>query len=315
MATSALKSAQDEAIELGVPLVMNGDTLDTKVVMRGECVNRLIEILSREDAPQTYVNVGNHDLFNEKSTEHVLNFLRPYVRVVEAPMEVYTKNGPFRIIPYMSDPAVLSHYLSTLTKGQILVMHQGVQTAFMGHYAQDKTSLPPEAFDGFRVVGSHYHRRQNIKCGKVGLFSYIGNPYTLSFGEAQDGPKGFAVIYAPGALEFIDLDLRKHVVIDMHLHKAATFTRPNTGDLVWLKLRGPQSDLAVLEKKDLAPLVGVNDFRLDLIPDEGAAQETPKAEQPATDGEVLDNLIDATGETDVQKANLKKTWRTLLETA
>jgi hypothetical protein len=316
LASAALLSAREMALELGVPLVINGDTLDTKVVMRGECVNRLIAILSPAGGPETYVNVGNHDLFNEKSAEHVLNFLRPYVHVVQNSVQVNTKKGRFHIISYMHDSKVLAHYLSEQRKPQILVMHQGVQTAFMGHYVQDKASLPPEAFDGFIVVGSHYHRRQTIKCGKKGRFTYIGNPYTLSFGEAQDGPKGFAILNTDGSLDFVDFPLRKHVVLNREHWDWGPCKEYNNGDLVWAKITGPESELPKFVKKEFAKAVGIGeDFRLDLIPTDSVKPADQDQQDPATGEEMLDGLIDATGETDEQKANLKKIWRNLLETA
>lgn len=313
LASAAVKQAIEKALELDVPLVLNGDTTDTKVNVRGECMNRLLELLVPSDNPEIYVSVGNHDLFNEKSSDHVLGFLRPYVKVVDRTRHVVTKNGSFHIIPYMSDTSLMRNWLDVQTRGSILIMHQGVQTAFMGHYAQDKSSLPPEAFNNLRVIASHYHRRQDIKCGETGLFSYIGNPYTLSFGEAQDPEKGFAVLYSDGSLEFVPTNLRKHVVLDFHLRQLGLCYLPNPGDLVWLKLRGPESELAQIEKKDLAQQLGIDDFRLDLIPD--GAEEVVETDVVETAGDTLDSLIDATGETDKQKSNLKKVWRDLLETA
>lgn len=319
LASAALTQAQDVAIELEVPLVLNGDTGDTKVVLRGECVNRLIQILSRKDAPPTYVNVGNHDLFNEKSKEHSLNFLRPYATVVDYPQMITTKNGSFYVIPYQSDNAVMRAALACAPHKTPVVVHQGVQTAFMGHYAQDKSSLPPEAFEGLKVVGSHYHRRQDIQCGKGGLFSYIGNPYTLSFGEAQDGPKGFAILHRDGSLKFVDLPLRRHVVLDFNLRQLGLYVegryRPSPGDLVWLKLHGPESELAAIQKRDLGAFLGTQDFRLDLIPDDSSETSDETQVTPTTGEEILDSLIDITSETPEQKSNLKKVWRNLLETA
>lgn len=316
LASSALEQAAQTAKKLGVPLILAGDTLDSKAIIRGECANRLIEILgSLRDKP--YVLVGNHDLLNEKGREHSLNFLRPYAHIVEAPAQ-YDSLG-FWLIPYMNDTAELEGWLKQIPTGATLIIHQGVQTAFMGHYVQDKTSLPKEAFADFRVISGHYHRAQDIKCGRprkgaVGLFSYVGSPYTTSFSEANDGPKGFQVLFDDGILELQPTNLRKHIIIETDtkaLDEAEPFEIPAKGDLIWLKVRGPYTELEALNKKALgAKLFGHSNFKLDKIYLE-ISQLEAKVEQ-MTDEQVMDAVIDRTEESPAEKESLKALWREIL---
>lgn len=306
LATKSLIMAKDKADELNIPLIVNGDTLDSKAIMRGECVNRLLDIVYH--ITETYVNIGNHDLLNEKGREHTLRFLNNYVDIVSKPISLGASS--IYIIPYQNSSEAMQSILDTTPKGSTLIIHQGVQTAYMGHYAQDKTSLPKDAYADFRVIASHYHRAQNIKCGRprkggVGLFSYIGNPYTLNFGEANDGPKGFAVLHEDGSLEHVPTNLRKHVVIekayddlnDIHCDKE---------DLLWLKVSGPRSELAKISKKSI---LGHSNFKLDLIPTDSAKVDKVEG---LTDHQLLDSLIDNLGETNDEKTYLKQLWRELL---
>ena len=282
LASQSLIAAKECAIELDVPLIIAGDTLDSKAIIRGECANRLIEILNdRQFTNPTLMLVGNHDLLNEKSKEHSLNFLRPYCQVIDRPADY---PGIGRLIPYFSNPETLKTYLGAIQKGDLLIMHQGVQTADMGHYVQDKTSLPKETFEDFRVISGHYHCAQDIKCGRprkgaVGLFSYIGNPYTLSFGEANDGPKGYQILNDDGSLTQIPLDLRTHIILKMSVDEMCnydSFYPSRADDLIWLKLTGTREQLSKVDKKDIGRLV-VGHMRAGLDIGEGQFPQTLNA--------------------------------------
>ncbi len=313
-ASTALRQAQEHAVTLKVPLIIAGDTLDSKAVIRGECANRLIEILKdRGGKPWTYILVGNHDLLNEKGAAHALEFLKPYCNVVQSPVEV----AGLYLIPYMANADALQAHLDTIPKGSTLIMHTGVQSAFMGHYVVDKSSLPQSAFADFRVISGHYHRAQDIKTGRprkgaVGLFSYIGNPYSLSFGEAADGPKGFQVLYDDGLLEQVPTNLRKHVVLE---RTAETADEPdadlNPGDLLWLKVTGTYQELERLNKHKIGmSLLGHGNYRLEKIYTDTAKPEAE--EKPRTGEHLMDALIDGTGESELDRAALKSLWRGLV---
>jgi DNA repair exonuclease SbcCD nuclease subunit len=260
------------------------------------------------------VITGNHDMLNEKGSAHALNFLAPYVSVVSRPVSVH---GIGQLLPYFNDSDALKAVLAEIPPGSTIIMHQGVQTAYLGHYVQDKTSLPKEAFADFRVISGHYHRAQDIVCGRprkgaVGLFSYIGNPYSLSFGEASDGPKGFQILGDDGLLTQVPTNLRKHVKLSNGTQEPllGANTKINPGDLVWIQVTAPASELASINKKELGLRLGIgSNYRLDLIKTD---VEAPKATTEAqSEAELLDALIDALPETDAQKKTLKSLWRDL----
>lgn len=321
VADAAMRQAISKANELGIPLIVAGDLHDTKANLRGECVNAMIETFKLCDEPP-YVIIGNHCKINEKGSEHSLNFLESYASLVKSPVYVYELGS--WLIPYYSNSGELQQLLDRIDKPARLIMHQGVMSAKMGHYVQDKTSLPPGSFADFRVVSGHYHVAQDVKCGRprkgaVGLFSYVGNPYTLSFGEVNDPSKGFAVLHDNGILERIPTNLRSHVVIKCdaaelpHPDLMAYYPKRNVehGDLVWLKVSGTHSQLAKLSKSVVANITGFTEFKLDLIPTDAPALEVKTEKMTGT--EIMDSLIDREAESAEEKAALKKLWRETYE--
>lgn len=317
IATECLKKAITFANSLNVPLIIAGDTLDSKSIIRAECANRLIEILGTRAVGRTKILVGNHDLLNEKGKEHSLRFLEPYAEIIQTP--VYDIKLDLWLIPYMSSNQELAELLAKIPKGSRIVMHQGVQTAYMGHYVQDKSSLPKEAFDGLIAISGHYHRAQDILCGATGRVTYVGNPYTLSFSEASDGEKFFMILYDDGTYFRVPTYQRKHVIKEMSI---VELTMANGADmleyeydLLWLKVHGTKSELIKLNKKELGQrLFGHSNFKLDLIPSDN--HKVLKNNANLQDQEILDQLIDNMPETIEQKSNLKTMWKDLInETA
>ncbi len=132
LASVSLRQAMSKAASLRVPLVLCGDTLDSKSIIRGECANRLIEIMSEHEGLRKLVLVGNHDLLNEKGKAHSLNFLRPYCHVVDHP--VYDRHVGAHLIPYQHSQGEMQVILAGIEPGSRIICHQGVHGADMGHY-------------------------------------------------------------------------------------------------------------------------------------------------------------------------------------
>lgn len=310
LADKSMYYAITKARELRVPLIVAGDLHDTKANLRGECVNAMIATFKLCKTP-TYVLVGNHDRLNERSPEHSLNFLEPYATLVHSPITLPTVGC---LLPYYNDPGELRTYLHAVPAGSRLIMHQGVHGSNMGDYVQDKSALPRECFADFRVISGHYHSRQNIKCGRpqrgaVGLFSYIGNPYTLNFGESDDPEKGFQILMEDGTLEFVSTNLRRHFRFDINTD-TAELPRTNPEDLVWVTARGARADLDVLTKQHVAELLGRPDFRFDSI----CSDDTVQVQQVNTSQpEILDYIIEQLSSGSKDADRRKQLWRDLCE--
>lgn len=317
IADKATRMGIAKANELNVPFILNGDTNDSKANLRAEWVKALIETIKTARI-KPYVNIGNHDLVNVKGTEHSLEFLRPYATVIDKIS--YCQDIDCWIIPYHSSADELREYLNAVPEGSTLIMHQGLTGGNMGHYIQDRSALNPSDLANFRTILSHYHARQDIKCGRpqkgaVGLAMYIGSPYSTSFSEANDPEKGFSILMDDGILEFVPTNLRKHVIIDMHLKDIQVgktdYHKANRNDLVWVKLRGPKNRLGVWDKKLVANLLKLNEFRFESIPDE---KESTSVTNSSNQNDLLDNIIDSRQDLDSPtKDRLKVTWKNLCE--
>lgn len=310
LASKSLESALTDSWILKIPLVIAGDLLDSKAIIRAECANRIIDILCTGRKEKIVILIGNHDLINEKGKEHSLNFLRPYAAVLDRYARSYLG---LNFIPYISDP---DEFIKELNRHEGLVIcHQGVQGAHLGDYVIDKSSLPKEVFADYRIVSGHYHRAQDIKCGKprkdgVGLFSYIGSPFTHTFGEANDGPKGYQILYSDGLLKQVVLNLRKHIIVERNVEDLGVpVFNYVPGDLVWLKVKGNNSQLDKLKKKEIGErLFGHSDFKLDKIY-ENTNKNSPIVSSSSNVQDLLDRLIDELKDEEYRKNRLKSLWR------
>lgn len=310
VADAAMKKAVSLANQLNVPLVIAGDLHDTKANIRGECIKAIKSTLM--SAKKCVVLTGNHDMINEKSKEHSLEFLKHTgVHVIDRPY--FHEDLRLFFIPYQHSPEDFKAVLKQAQNfGHKLVVHQGVSGSDSGHYIQDKSAIPAEWLDDMLVFSGHYHRRQAINCGKTGLFHYIGNPYTLTYGEAKDPAKGVQILYDNGSLKFFPLNLRRHRVYEFQSNNIHNISEEvSSEDPVWVKISGTQADLATLSKPDIAEKLDIpQTFRLDLIPTSIELSESVSQER--SQAELLDHVIDSlSGVHSPQKIRLKKLWREL----
>jgi DNA repair exonuclease SbcCD nuclease subunit len=309
VATDAFVLAQNKAKELGVKLLVCGDTLDTKAVMRAECVNRLIELIDRY--PYIIFLVGNHDRINEKSLEHSLNFIpRVGCGVINEATTLEIQGTEVTFVPYQTDAKDLENVLNDNNTASIVVAHQGIKGSNSGHYFSDHSAIDAAKCYGRRIISGHYHTRQTIELEEGGQWDYIGNPYTLNFGEALDPAKGFQVLYNDGSLEFIATNLRKHIVREVDFKELEFFEdRIKPGDLVWLKVRGSRVDLSTVNRADLIAKGWPVGLKLDLIYTD---QPTKTPISNLSQSEALDAIIDNMTYPQDQKDDLKKLWRNLV---
>lgn len=307
LATICLSTAIRKAKQLNVPLIIAGDLNDTKSIIRGEVANALLLLFRAPRRNPIYLMVGNHDLLNEKGEDNSLNFLDPYCYLVAE--KRITDDGNFLLIPYQNSQEKVLKCLKDEPTDRIIVMHQGVRGAFMGDYVQDKTSCDSSHYDGYRVFSGHYHRHQT-----VGPVTYIGSPYTISFGEANDGPKGYLVVYEDGSFKQEVIHARRHRIIHKNM-KNLYDTIENQqfhSDLIWLKVTCTKSEAATINKHTLGQLLfGHGSYKLEFIY-EDKTQYKPDPKQNMTDLEIFDTIIDKLPETVEEKVYLKDLWRKLL---
>lgn len=307
-ASIALNLAFTRALELRIPLIITGDLNDTKSIIRGEVANILVKIFkswSGKLVESPTILIGNHDRLNEAGKEHSLNFLSPWARIVNEPLV----GGNFYFIPYCSTNQEFKEAIAKTPKDTIVITHQGYKGAFMGEYVQDKSSVDPMELSGLKIFSGHYHRHQS-----VGPVTYVGSPYTTSFGEANDGPKGFLTIDAHGGYEHVTVALPRHVVVcgvllDQGVLELSMQEQFTEHDRLWVKIYGSTINLKGLTKKHIEDSLGRKDFKLDLIPTDEVLQDIDIIDK--TNEQIVDELIDNLKITSHNKEELKQLWRQL----
>jgi len=317
LADFAFRAAIDKAALLGLPLIDAGDITNDKAVLRAEIVNRLISTMQYANSKgiTPHLMVGNHSLCNEKGSEHSLNFLRPYATIVDHTWNLYLPNAPIEeiiLLPYTSSG--IEKDLQRCPKGSIVVMHQGFHGADTGDYVHDKSAISSDLVKDFTVISGHYHRHQTI-----GTVTYIGSPYTQSFGEAKDGPKGYLVLNSDGTYTREILKLRRHRIyefnnIDHAFEHIAPFGElfADAEDLLWIKITDTKENLDKVKKQDVGDLLGTQNFKLDLIGTEVREEMSQSVPiHSLTDAEILDRVIESSGQNPGTVTRLKALWREL----
>lgn len=285
-----------------VPLIICGDLHDTKAHLRAECVSRIINSIRKCDL-LPYVLVGNHDLINEKSEENALSFIAADTVRISNPTLMYLGNHLVKFIPYQNSS---QRFLEEAKDSSFIICHQGLYGAQMGHYLQDSSAIDIGELKGKRVISGHYHVRQTIKKGKT-VWDYVGNPYTLGYGESNHPEKGIQVLYDDLSLEFIPIDLPRHQIIEQNIKD---LKKIDTSDsILWVKITGDPADLKVTKQYIASKLGIIGDFKLDLIPDKQTVKSLDIVKQSPS--ETLDNIIDSLDAPANKKSRLKHLYKAL----
>lgn len=298
LADNAMRQAIMKANKLNIPLIVAGDLHDTKANLRGECVNQMLKTFSLCETP-CYILRGNHCSINEKSKEHSLNFLKGLAYIVDD--FHYASDLDIYMMAYQHNPDDARRNLKSIPTNSIVIMHQGIQGHDMGDYIQDKSAINMIDIEGLKVHSGHYHYRNDI---------YIGNPYTISFGEANDPEKGFKVLHTNGSAEFIPTQLRKHTIVNMNAYAQYDKKDLNSGDLLWVKVTCLRSDVSRFTKDFISMVLSWREsFKLTYeFLDTKSKTNTPKTSQ----SELFDSLIDNMSELPETKLRLKDMWKTLV---
>lgn len=317
LADKSMRQAITSANCMGLPLIVAGDLHDTKANLRGECIEAMLNTFRLMEPEQVFVIVGNHDKISEKSNRNSLEFLRNYVQLISEPCftnSIACNRNSLEFIPYQHDTENFKTALRRIDKRSIIIAHQGILGSNSGEYIQDKTALKPEYVAGRRIISGHYHTRQDIVLPNGGLWSYIGNPYTLNYAEAKDPEKGFQILFDDGSLVFVPTNLRKHAVFESEVTVEGLSKCPkvNSDDLLWIKIQGTKEQLQVFDKKYVSSFVkGVDNFKLDHYPLEVNSTIT-EVTPHKTDAELMDSLIYSLSNTSQdKKQRLSTLWKDL----
>ncbi len=214
--------------------------------------------------------------------------------VIDSPIS-YAKDLKF--IPYQSDPNEYLRIINGFPKGSDIYCHQGFKGADKGDYIKDDSAIDVELVKDYRVFSGHYHRHQTI-----GTVTYVGNPFTMSYGEAFDGPKGFLIVNEDNSFEQVVLPYRRHRIVPVDARLGRLEVVPSD-DLIWLKLTGTAEEVAKFK------LTG--DCRVEKIITSAPTLNVETAN--LTGEQILDALIDNESDSEENKRYLKDLWREVVE--
>lgn len=166
---------------LGNPVIWLGDMLDTKEVVRGKSLNAWISYFFRSELDH-YILVGNHDWFNLECEDHslrALGFLH-HSRVIDS-LVVLNCPTPIALMPYRPTAALAREDLAKIPPNAAVFGHFEVKTFDFGNGLICESGLEVADFAQFpAVVSGHFHKYQN-----AGNFTYLGTPFSHSFGETD----------------------------------------------------------------------------------------------------------------------------------
>ena len=217
VALSVLRQALRKASELNVPLVIAGDLNDNKAILRSEWVNEVIKLFEEFSDVQINILIGNHDLHNKNGTSHSLEFLSLMKNVIiyDNDNVKFFKEHKFGMIPYKNSNSSFIESINKMreTGVKYLICHQGFLGSFLGDYREDESSVDPKEVEDFEnIISGHYHRTQIV--GKN--IRYLGSPYTISFGEADESKFIWQFYVIDNKIEAtpIQTEARKHYQFD-----------------------------------------------------------------------------------------------------
>lgn len=168
----------NQAIRIGHPIIILGDLLDTKSVIRSECLNLYYEIFSNTSI-EIIALVGNHDLHNVTSEKHSLETLKslPNVTIID---DLTVIHGMY-FLPYIHDQDKLKATLKEIPKDSIVFGHFEIKSFDFGNGRTCDNGITTKSFTRFkRVISGHFHKYQ-----QKGNLTYLGTPFSHTFGEAN----------------------------------------------------------------------------------------------------------------------------------
>lgn len=219
-------------------VILTGDLLDNKSIVRSECLNFLYQTLG-DIKKIFYIIVGNHDQHNLNTMEHSLETLKglPNVMIVDKTTEFEIEGLNFVGIPYIHEAEKFNEEVKKIKdkKNKILVCHQGF-TGFdygNGYIAKDESDSNSVKDFKFVYVG-HFHKYQDFKNG-----CYIGTPFSQSFGESNQ-IKYLGQIEKDGKLELVETDFPRHMTYEVDCDNSPEIRKYDWDDYNRIILKGSQ---------------------------------------------------------------------------
>jgi predicted phosphodiesterase len=199
-----VKELFDIAEGLGNDVILLGDLLDTKSIVRSECLNLYIDCMKNSNL-KFKVLVGNHDYHHLECFDHSLQPLKSLSNV-EVIDQITTDENGFVLFPYRHDVSIIRKVLKEIPDNSIVFGHFDTAGFDYGNGFLCEAGLSLKDFARCKsVISGHFHKYQQEK-----NLTYLGTPFSHSFGESNQ-TKYIATFSKDTGLNLIETAFPRHV--------------------------------------------------------------------------------------------------------
>lgn len=218
---------------IGNDVIILGDLLDTKSIVRSECLNFYYDYFKNSKL-NFIVLVGNHDYHNLECLDHSLKTLNlPNVKIVD---ELYSINN-FNFIPYIHDREKLKSIINQLPNESILIGHLDILGFDYGNGFICEDGINKDDFKKFKkVISGHFHKPATLN-----NIEYVGTPFSHSFGESNQ-EKHLLILHTETLdCEYIKLDFPRHITLNIKEGSEAINIPFTDKDIIRVIIEGSES--------------------------------------------------------------------------
>ena len=227
-------------------VILLGDLLDTKEVIRGKCLNLLNKRFT-SSKKQFIILIGNHDYFNLDCEEHALEVfksLHPQVVIVD---KIMKSNGMW-FVPYYHHMDKLKEDLDVIPNNSVVFGHFDTVGFDYGNGYISDGGLRHNDFKRFkRVISGHYHKYQ-----EKGNLIYLGTPFSHSWGESSQSKYIATYDSKLDKLDLIQTQFEQHITTEVNCDKSVEAPLLNKKDLHRVILKGKKENIGKF-KRDMLP--------------------------------------------------------------
>jgi len=199
---------------LGRPTIFLGDQLDKRGYIEINCLNQFYNYFSQSKLQHTLI-VGNHCLSTQDSNgQHSMEVFKALksITVVDKPL----RRGKLLFVPFQRSLGDFRRILGDYMMADYLFFHQAVNNFDYGTGLIAEHELDLNALKWFKhAISGHFHKYQTKE-----NFTYLGSPFSHTFGESNQNKYLGIFDDETGEMELIKTDFPKHVttVLDLNVN-------------------------------------------------------------------------------------------------
>ena len=240
----------------GLPTIFLGDQLDKRGYVEISCLNLFYNFF-KQSLLKHLILVGNHDFSTADCLEHSMHPLRylESVTVVDKPL----RRGKVLLMPFQRNLDDFRRITNDFRGAEFLMFHNGVNGFDYGSGLVADRELPIEDLKQFKhAIGGHFHKYQ-----KRENLTYLGSPFSHTFGESNQNKYLGIFDDETGEMELIKTDFPKHVTTTLDLSKGDRL-QVDEYDYNRIILRGTREQIAAFDKTKYPEFKFIEECILDM---------------------------------------------------